>query len=916
MSGYKILVVDDNESFQQYLVTSLQEEGFHASGAASGKQAIDCIMADKPHVMLVDLVMPEIGGLELCRTIKNDPFLKDIILFVLSGTPDVDMKLLCFATGANEYLVKPVETRELVARINRFMAMVEEIKTSVPAVSAAAETPAPQIPLLNPFKSDSEDSSFHTVDFVETGSTESAARIKPKYGIYRVETLIGSGAMGHVFKAYDEPLERYVAIKILSKKLSNSPAFVERFRREAKVLAAINHPGIAFIYSFGEEEGDHYFAIQWCSGGSVADLIRNKGKIELLPAVDIILQSAQALMAASKKGIVHRDIKPSNILFDENQQVKIVDFGLASAGAAKTSAKITQVQEFLGTPSFMAPEQAQSSSVDHRADIYALGITFYYLVYGTLPYNANSAIEMVIKHASQPFPAYDDLSGSVPRHAYDVMEKMTQKNPEARFSDYASLIADLEQLRSLLLRESKRRLPRAETIDPTPTVVDSNLFDLLVTTYDQSLSGVMTTRWGSLQKRFLVRQGEVLLFESSQPDESIWHFLVLKNVIKKEDVPPETESMEAALNRFLLNQTFAIETFTAAYRELMKIALMQVFFWPVFEGEFAKAKILHDTFASIRISEILLEASRSLLDYQKVKTGAPLYGYIGRTSHFEEILSTLNLKPEESFIVSRLDGQNITLNTLNALTGLPEEKIGRLVYVMEKIGAVKFVDPSQRPAARRAEPPAAPPAPPTAPAAAKPTASKPASPSSPAASKRSSGRTKLTDSFVAALGRRFVDAPPPTKVPPPPKRDPSAELQQVRMEVNKSEKKNEADVHLKVAEQFYEMAEDNYELFDYWKTIQLCKQAIKNNPTQAKYYVLIAKAYAHHPKFGKDAEQSFYKAIELDPWNPDYHMELATFYLNNGLSKRAINMCQRALKIAPEHEQAKKLYTELSSKQR
>jgi Tfp pilus assembly protein PilF len=384
-------------------------------------------------------------------------------------------------------------------------------------------------------------------------------------------------------------------------------------------------------------------------------------------------------------------------------------------------------------------------------------------------------------------------------------------------------------------------------------------------------------------------------------------------VIKTEDIPPSTESMEAALNRFLLNQAFTIEAFTAAYRELMKVALMQIFFWPVFEGEFAKAKILHDTFASVRISELMLEASRTLVDYQKVKTEVPLYGYIGRTSHYEEMLSTLNLKPEESFIVSRLEGDSITLNTLNLMTGLPEEKIARLVYVMEKIGAVKFVDPaSQRPAPRRAETPAPPPQ--GHPPQATPTPP-PAAHASPVGKTSPPGKTKLTDSFVAALGRRFVDAPPASKGPPLPKKEPtSPEMQQVRMEVNKSETKTEADVHLKVAEQFYELAEENYELADYWKSIQLSKQAIKNNPTQAKYYVLIARAYAKHPKFGKDAEQNFYKAIELDPWNPDFHMELANFYLNNGLSKRAINMCQRALKIAPNHEAAKKLYHELSAK--
>jgi DNA-binding response OmpR family regulator len=143
---YKVLVVDDNESFRRFLISALQEEGFQASGAASGKQAMDRVIADKPHVMIVDLVMPEIGGLEVCKTIKNDPFLKDIILIVLSGTQDVDTKLICFATGVNEYLVKPVETRELVARINRFMSMVEEIKNAAGQTASSLEIPEPLIP--------------------------------------------------------------------------------------------------------------------------------------------------------------------------------------------------------------------------------------------------------------------------------------------------------------------------------------------------------------------------------------------------------------------------------------------------------------------------------------------------------------------------------------------------------------------------------------------------------------------------------------------------------------------------------------------------------------------------------------------------------------------------------------------------
>ena len=163
--------------------------------------------------------------------------------------------------------------------------------------------------------------------------------------------------------------------------------------------------------------------------------------------------------------------------------------------------------------------------------------------------------------------------------------------------------------------------------------------------------------------------------------------------------------------------------------------------------------------------------------------------------------------------------------------------------------------------------------------------------------------------------KRFADAPHSARKSNPQIAEEVTKLtQQVRMEVMKSEKKTEEDHHIRVAEQFYELADRNFTANDYWKAIQLCKQAIKNNPTQAKYYRLMACAYAQHPRFGKDAEQSFYKAIELDPWNPDYHMDLAQFYLQNGLSKRALNLCTRALKLAPQHPEAKKLYTDLMTK--
>ena len=895
MTSASVLIVEDNQEYRHLLQKTLSEEGFETQTASTAAEAIEQVLRAKPSIVLLDLALPGMNGDELCRLIKEDPFLRDIAVIILSGTSDLDRKLASFALGANEYLIKPVELREVVARVKSFQRFIETWKGAASVTSTPLEIPKTVLA--------EKEKSFPTVDFIgAASSSDTSVKIRPKYGVYRIETLIGSGAMGHVFKAYDEPLERFVAIKILSKKLSNSPAFVERFRREAKVLAAINHPGIAFIYSFGEEEGEHYFAIQWCSNGSVADLIKKKQRIDIVPALDIILQSARALEAASKKGVVHRDIKPSNILFDENQQVKIVDFGLAFS--EKMNVRITQVQELLGTPSFMAPEQAQNASVDHRADIYSLGITFFFMLYGKLPFTAASAIEMVIKHASQTFPNYESLDPLVPRQAFDIIAKMTGKNPEDRYPDYAKLIQDLDKLRNDLLSQSHWKLPRAINISAVPMLKSQSLFELITTLYSETLTGVLTVRWAALQKRFLVRHREIILFESSQPDENIWNSMIQKGLLKKEDLPSKSEDMESSLNRFLLNRSFTLADFKTSYRDLMKVALMQVFFWPVFEGEFATATIQQDAFASIRITEVMLDAARTLVDFEAVNNQLPQNYFLSRTADFESILSTLNLKPEESFIASRFEGEDTTLETLQLLTGLPAEIVSRFVFALAKMGAIQFKPTMERRPPRRMETPV-----PQTPLQIPPSPSVPESTSLNRIKQMPTGKSdsELLERLSAA--RRIIQ---PEEEMKQARDEVDRSKHQVRLEVVKSDKIVEMEHHVRVAEQFYKLAEGKYDQGDHWNVAQLCKQAIKNNPTEPKYYNLMARAYAQHPKFGKDAEQCFYKALEMDPWNPDYHVDLAQFYFTNGLSKRALAQCQKAVKLAPQHDGARRLLSELT----
>src|SRR3972149_7732331 len=279
-------------------------------------------------------MMMQMSGEDVCRTIKTDPLLSDIIIVVLTSKGDLQAKLDCLNLGAEEYLVKPVEMEELATRVVRLLRMAAEWKSRSALKSTDAHV---------------EDAAKDIAAKV-TDSGAMAARSKSKYGSYRVERVAGTGGMGVVYKAYDEALDRYAAVKVLSPQWASSTEFLDRFQQEAKLIAAINHPGIAHIYTFAEEEGEAYFALQWCSGGTLSDWIRKEGGIGILPAVDILLQCTQALLAAWQKGVVHRDIKPGNIMFDENQQVKIVDFGVAHR--EKLSEKITVAQEIIGSPAY------------------------------------------------------------------------------------------------------------------------------------------------------------------------------------------------------------------------------------------------------------------------------------------------------------------------------------------------------------------------------------------------------------------------------------------------------------------------------------------------------------------------------------------------------------------------------------
>jgi serine/threonine-protein kinase len=232
-------------------------------------------------------------------------------------------------------------------------------------------------------------------------------------GRYRIERRLGVGGMSTVHLAFDQRLERYVALKLLAEHLADDPTFVSRFRREALSAARLVHPNIVQVFDFGfdERQHQHFIVMEHVPGHSCAELLRDHGHLEVEDAVEIITQACRGLDYAHRNGVVHRDVKPGNLLVSDADIVKLADFGIARAMGQSS---ITQVGSVLGTAAYLAPEQARGEEAGPRADIYSLGVVAYQLVSGRLPYEASSLSELALKQQRESPIPLDELNPRIP----------------------------------------------------------------------------------------------------------------------------------------------------------------------------------------------------------------------------------------------------------------------------------------------------------------------------------------------------------------------------------------------------------------------------------------------------------------------------------------------------------------------
>ncbi len=266
-------------------------------------------------------------------------------------------------------------------------------------------------------------------------------------GRYKVVGRLGSGGMADVFLAEDQQLGRKLALKLLHRRFAEDEGFVERFRREAQAAAGLQHPNVVGVYDRGAYDGTYYIAMEYVPGRTLKRLIGEEAPLDPVRAIDLTTEILKAVRFAHRHGVIHRDLKPHNVIVDDSDHAKVTDFGIARAGASD----MTETGSILGTAQYLSPEQAQGHAVSPSSDLYSVGVILYELLTGRVPFEAEAAVTIAIKHVSEAPVAPRTLNPAIPPELEQVVLWSLNKNPADRPSDAQELIAALSHAKASIL---------------------------------------------------------------------------------------------------------------------------------------------------------------------------------------------------------------------------------------------------------------------------------------------------------------------------------------------------------------------------------------------------------------------------------------------------------------------------------
>ena len=441
-SGAKghILVVDDVADNRDVLMRHLVRQGYRVDTAADGAAALRMAAATSFDLMLLDVRMPGIDGMEVLTRIKRDAATRDLPVVMISAADELETIAGCIEAGADDFLPKPFDPVLLRARVSAsvekkrlrdmevdYLRQVHRVVEAAVAVEQGQYAPGGLAEVAR-----RDDAIGHLarvfdamaagvrareerlsaqvnilkreIDEAKRGTSDTEAELDAETllpgatfgGRYTIIRVVGRGGMGTVYKAHDRELAENIAIKLLRlDALGGDPTMVERFKTEIRLARRISHSTVVRTHDFGEADGAYYVTMEYVEGITLRQLIDLRGTLSPAATLGIARQLAQALAVAHEQGVIHRDIKPQNLLLDATGVLKVMDFGIATlAGGTST---ITQAGMVVGTPAYMAPEQLLAETVDARSDLYAVGVVLYECLTGELPHLALNNVSLIAK---------------------------------------------------------------------------------------------------------------------------------------------------------------------------------------------------------------------------------------------------------------------------------------------------------------------------------------------------------------------------------------------------------------------------------------------------------------------------------------------------------------------------------------
>lgn len=488
-----VLVVDDNKLNCETLSRRLTKQGYGVTTAFSGREALALIDRKAFDVILLDIMMPEMSGLQVLESIRKNHSLLDLPVIAVTAVSQSEEIVAVLRRGANDYVTKPVDYPVLFARLETQLQLKQNRAATGPRTPAIPARRAPATGAASPNRASGKreepvsasvgssrpGSSAKLVGLATRNAPPEAEPASAEKNMSRSSKMtwsdidiaatspvfppnyelleeLGRGGMGVVYKARHQQMNRLVALKVIAKEYLTEPGAIQRFQREIQAAAQLSHPNIVLAYDAGQYGDTFYYAMEYVDGVDLVKLVQESGRLPVAQACDYIRQAALGLQHAYEQGLVHRDIKPSNLLVTwpspaDNSRpvgkatVKIVDMGLALlrdnlGNQNEAISSLTREGRVLGTADYMAPEQwIHANKVDIRADLYSLGCTFYYLLTAQPPFPGGDPPEKMLKHHLDAPEPVEHLRPEVSSKAAFVLRRLLAKKPEQRYQQPSEL---------------------------------------------------------------------------------------------------------------------------------------------------------------------------------------------------------------------------------------------------------------------------------------------------------------------------------------------------------------------------------------------------------------------------------------------------------------------------------------------